>query len=364
MKTPDLTGFGVFIHASSCDDRRMARLALAALGVVLGAFAISLAIWEPGMLTLPGPVHVAIGWSFVAAGFVAWHQRPENRLGPLMMLAGIVWFGRDLDWFGGSIATHASDLSLNLFLALIAHQVIVFPNGFARSRAERLLILATYALAVFGYAPSEVSDTANTFLSFLGILLAVAIIYVIVHRWLGADAAERRALRSLVVLGPLVLVVAAASLAHDFIGVELTSNGDEGLRWCALIYAALPVAFLLGVLRTQLRRVMLVRLLAGLSDGSVYDDQVLQEAAASARRALRHEDPLPRLEQLTPREVEVLALIAEGRTDRGIAKELYVTQKTVEAHVRSIFRKLDLPRDATANRRVHAVLTFLNARTP
>jgi DNA-binding CsgD family transcriptional regulator len=342
----------------------MARLALAALGVALGAFAIGIAIWRPGTLTLPAPVHVAIGWSFVAGGLVAWRQRPENRLGLLMMLTGIVWFGRDLDVFGGSIATHASELSLNLFLALVAHQVIVFPHGFARSRTERLLVLAGYSLAVLGYAPSEVSDIANTLFSLLGIALVVAIVYVVVQRWLRADAPERRALRSLVILGPLVMVVAAASLAHDYLGVELSSTGEEVLRWCALVYAALPVAFLLGVLRTHFRRVILGRLLAGLADGTVYDDQVLQEAAASARRALRNEEPLPRLEQLTPREVEVLALIAEGHTDRGIAKELYVTQKTVEAHVRSIFRKLDLPRDATANRRVHAVLTFLNARTP
>jgi DNA-binding NarL/FixJ family response regulator len=61
---------------------------------------------------------------------------------------------------------------------------------------------------------------------------------------------------------------------------------------------------------------------------------------------------------------QVLALIAEGRTDGGIAKELYVTYKTVEAHVRSIVRKLDLPRDSTENHCVHAVLTFLRARTP
>ena len=57
-------------------------------------------------------------------------------------------------------------------------------------------------------------------------------------------------------------------------------------------------------------------------------------------------------------------MIAEGRTDRGIAKELYVTPKTVEAHVRSIFRKLELPREETENRRVHAVLTFLGAAHP
>jgi len=69
-------------------------------------------------------------------------------------------------------------------------------------------------------------------------------------------------------------------------------------------------------------------------------------------------DPLA---ELTSREREVLALVAEGRTDRGIAEQLFVTRKTVEAHVRSIFRKLELPSDASENRRVHAVLTFLQA---
>jgi DNA-binding NarL/FixJ family response regulator len=67
-------------------------------------------------------------------------------------------------------------------------------------------------------------------------------------------------------------------------------------------------------------------------------------------------DPLA---ELTQREREVLALVAEGRTDRGIAEQLFVTRKTVEAHVRSIFRKLKLPSEASENRRVHAVLAFL-----
>ena len=62
------------------------------------------------------------------------------------------------------------------------------------------------------------------------------------------------------------------------------------------------------------------------------------------------------LEQLTPRELERLALIAEGRTDRGIAKELFVTPKTVDLHVRSIFRQLELPADerySPRSRRAH-----------
>jgi DNA-binding CsgD family transcriptional regulator len=349
-ENPGPSDFGVFIVPLPCDDWHMARLSLAALGAALGVFAIGIAIQEPDALTLPAPVHVAIGWSFVAAGFVAWRQRPDNRMGPLMSLAGIAWFGRDLDWFDSAFAEHASELSLNLFLALVAHQLVVFPHGFARSRLERLLVLGVYGLAVLAYLPSELSDSANTFFSVLGIVLATLIVYVVVRRWLDAGPAERRALRPLLVCGPPVMVVAAATIAHDYIGIGLSDTGDEVLRWCALVYAALPLAFLAGVLRTHIRRAILGRLLADLSSGTVYDDAALEEAAAAARQALGAGEPLPRLEQLTPRELEVLALIAEGRTDRGIAKELYVTPKTVEAHVRSIFRKLDLPREETENR--------------
>src|SRR5262245_30148804 len=67
-------------------------------------------------------------------------------------------------------------------------------------------------------------------------------------------------------------------------------------------------------------------------------------------------DPLSRL---TVREWDVHALVAEGRTDRGMPTQPSVTRKTVEAHVRSIFQKLDLPTHATENRRVHAVLAYL-----
>jgi DNA-binding NarL/FixJ family response regulator len=67
------------------------------------------------------------------------------------------------------------------------------------------------------------------------------------------------------------------------------------------------------------------------------------------------------LAELTGREREVLRLVAEGLTDRGIAERLWVAPKTVETHVRHILRKLDLPSGASHNRRVHAVLAYLRA---
>jgi DNA-binding NarL/FixJ family response regulator len=66
-----------------------------------------------------------------------------------------------------------------------------------------------------------------------------------------------------------------------------------------------------------------------------------------------------RLDDLTPCEREVLTLIAQGLTDRGISENLWLTPKTVETHVRHILAKLNLPTGAHHNRRVLAVLTYL-----
>jgi DNA-binding NarL/FixJ family response regulator len=70
------------------------------------------------------------------------------------------------------------------------------------------------------------------------------------------------------------------------------------------------------------------------------------------------------LAALTPREREVLGLMAEGKTNAGIAKQLWLTEKTVETHVSSILGKLDLPPDADTHRRVLAVVTFLRRAAP
>ena len=67
------------------------------------------------------------------------------------------------------------------------------------------------------------------------------------------------------------------------------------------------------------------------------------------------------LDDLTERELEVLGLMAEGLTDRGIAQRLWLTPRTVETHVRHILQKLGIPAETAVNRRVHAVLVYLRA---
>jgi DNA-binding NarL/FixJ family response regulator len=89
--------------------------------------------------------------------------------------------------------------------------------------------------------------------------------------------------------------------------------------------------------------------------GSVVDPALVQELVAERRR----DDPLG---ELTPREREVLGLMAEGRSNSGIAHKLWITEGAVEKHVRSILAKLNLPAVEDDHRRVLAVLTFLEAR--
>jgi DNA-binding NarL/FixJ family response regulator len=92
-----------------------------------------------------------------------------------------------------------------------------------------------------------------------------------------------------------------------------------------------------------------------ISSGGTIVDPTLVEELVRARRA---SDPL---EGLTARERDVLALMAEGRSNAGIARALWIAEATVEKHVRSIFEKLQLPDARDDHRRVLAVIAFLGS---
>jgi DNA-binding NarL/FixJ family response regulator len=88
--------------------------------------------------------------------------------------------------------------------------------------------------------------------------------------------------------------------------------------------------------------------------GSALDPTIVSQLVGRRRR----DDPI---DQLTPREREVLGLMAEGRSNSGIAEQLVVTERAVEKHVTSIFSKLRLPAAAEDHRRVLAVLAYLRS---
>jgi len=96
--------------------------------------------------------------------------------------------------------------------------------------------------------------------------------------------------------------------------------------------------------------------LGRIIEGAAVVDPALVQELIAARRV---QDPL---EELSPREREVLALMAEGRSNSGIARALYVTEGTVEKHVHSILMKLEIPETGDDHRRVLAVVRFLDSR--
>ena len=102
---------------------------------------------------------------------------------------------------------------------------------------------------------------------------------------------------------------------------------------------------------------VLVDALRRLGDGETVVDPTIVSLLFGRRRRT---DPLGKL---TEREREVLALLAEGLSNKAVGSRLFITEATVEAHVKSIFLKLGLTVDPDAHRRVLAVLTYLRAAT-
>ncbi|GIH24379.1 DNA-binding response regulator [Acrocarpospora phusangensis] len=153
------------------------------------------------------------------------------------------------------------------------------------------------------------------------------------------------------------------------------THSDEGLRLAALLrshevpvlvlsqYAVPEYAISLLGADPRGRGYLLKERVAGVAQfmgaldrvaagGTVIDTELAAMVTrAAARRAV--------LSPLSERELEILALVTEGLTDRGIAERLVISVHTVVTHVQSVFRKLDLPKTPADNRRVLAALAYL-----
>ena len=157
------------------------------------------------------------------------------------------------------------------------------------------------------------------------------------------------------------------------------THNDEGMRAALQIRAAHPAVGVL-VLSQYVEIGLAMKLLSESAEGAGYllKDRIgdVKEFVAAVRRVAsggsaidplivstllsrrRSDDPLG---ELTPREREVLELMAEGRSNQGIADKLVVTLRAVEKYVSSIFGKLGLPSSGSDSRRVLAVLLYLRA---
>jgi DNA-binding NarL/FixJ family response regulator len=178
------------------------------------------------------------------------------------------------------------------------------------------------------------------------------------------------------------LLVKVATQSPDIAIVDIRlppTHGDEGMRAAIEIRARHPDVGVL-VLSQYVEVGLAMQLLADSAEGAGYllKDRIgdVREFVAAVERvanggsaidpiivstllAKRRTDDV--LTELTPREREVLELMAEGRSNQGIADRLVITIRSVEKYVSSIFHKLGLPAGSSESRRVHAVLLYLRS---
>ena len=141
---------------------------------------------------------------------------------------------------------------------------------------------------------------------------------------------------------PSIAILVLSQFVRPSYALELLSEGSEGLG-----YLLKDRVSDLEQLSSSVRRV---------AEGeSVLDPLVVQQLVSRPRSG---PDPL---DDLTEREREVLELMAEGRSNKAIAQQLFITEHTVEKHVKNILGKLRIPTSADDHRRVLAVLTYLNS---
>ncbi|MDP9685667.1 sensor histidine kinase [Streptomyces griseoviridis] len=271
-----------------------------------------------------GPADVArdlaVGWSFAVAGLVAWRLRPANPTGRLMLAEGITWFVGNLQGSGQPVVFALGAWGEALNLAVLAHLLLVYPEGVPGGPAERGVIRTGYGLVAVGglvrtlaYDPA-VEGAGASYLAcgrcgpnalllvhdhrlfaavdltyrWAGVALTVAVVLSLVRRWRTSGPARRRVLLPAWVAVALAVAFVGWEILHVLAPDTLAGAGTYLTVPSDLSQVAVPVAFLTGLLRMRLRRASVGGLV--IAAGNDPTPQRLQE---ELRRALG--DPTLRL---------------------------------------------------------------------
>jgi DNA-binding NarL/FixJ family response regulator len=146
---------------------------------------------------------------------------------------------------------------------------------------------------------------------------------------------------------------------HPEVGVVVMSQYVDPRYGIALLGGGSDRRAYLLKERLRDRTQLLAAIEAVAGGGSVIDSKVVE--ALVAARVRTEDSPLA---ELTPRELEILSELAEGKSNQAIAEQLVLTKRAVEKHINAIFMKLGLTRDEDVSRRVKAALIYLAQREP
>lgn len=290
-------------------QRRLRQLAVLLAG---GALALGVAAYRVQVQNFSphtwAAASVAVGWTFVLAGLVAWLRRPANRLGPLMLAAGLAYLARQLRYSEDALLFTVFFLLGDLCFALVGHAILAYPSGRVEGRWPRRLVVAGYATVVgfplavlLLHAPQQpllrmplshrslllLADHAHAVellqkaevAIFYGVLASL-FIATIGWRLLRASPRSRRT------LAPLLLAAVAIALRATFECVRTFVNQQPlaypYLFWWQIVaFIALPLALLAGMLRARLARASVGELVLAL-DQAPATPQMLRDALARA----------------------------------------------------------------------------------
>lgn len=276
--------------------RRVALWSLALAIAIVGdvGFLVYGAAPYGGNMAFEVSLDVAVGFATMAAGIVTWSRRPENRIGPMLFVAGAAWSLSGLYAFGFSYQFAAPGdahvftdpllvlgaVLLPLHYAILLHLLLAYPEGVLHARLERALVVGVYGLVLLrtlaimsdpvenairflaGFPPFPFMSAA-AFLYFS--VVAVAAFVILGRRWLRSTPTARRIFTPVLGAALLLATVEIASAAVNLfgrwgpawgsLGLSTNSRGSMLLFYAGIVAKlAVPVAFLFGLFRSTIER--------------------------------------------------------------------------------------------------------------
>jgi signal transduction histidine kinase len=271
--------------------RRNLAIALVGLGAGVGTALLVLGSdRERDPVAASAVLALVVGWTYIGSGLVAWRQRPENRLGAVMVFIGFAWFATFLDDADWSLVFTVGKALESVYLLGVVYLVLSFPTGRLRSRVDRALIAAAVFLVtvvevawlLFADARSQIcSDCPHNALELtrndglaegilqgqrsVGVVLSAFTVALLVRRWRRASVPERRAVAPVLWAGSAMFAALAFSVTNDIVDQPL----GQGPAWTReLVFAALPVAVLAVLLERRLARGAVAGLVVELGEAA------------------------------------------------------------------------------------------------
>ncbi len=253
-------------------------IALGVIGLLSGLGALWVAtnaVFQHPQIPSP-PVALLVGWSFIGSGLLSWRARPDNRLGPVMVLTGFAWFASVLQEGNTPVLFTIGAAFQVLYLAGVLYLILSFPSGGLQTVLDRALTVTAFGLVsivqlawlLFANAGAVICERCSVnllevhrddalaeglrqFQRTAGLAVTVTAISLLVMRLARASPPQRRAVIPVLLAGIGALSAWTASIAADVLG---SPNNAIFARIAGYALAIVPVAVLVAFLQRRLAR--------------------------------------------------------------------------------------------------------------